>query len=137
MALLLTAPAVAETAVDPSMGPWWQAPTVELTFQPQENDATDPAGFLLPIVDLDRSRQGYRISLSSSHVMAGETRPLPECATAGSVEPIGAGRFVGEAGRFGRVLLNDLGGGVVRIDFERVEGCARSGRYLAVWAAPH
>ena len=137
LALLLAGPAAAETDVDPALGPWWKAPSIQLTFQPEEGDGAEPAGFLLPIVDLERSGGGYRVSLTSQRVLPEETRALPECEASGSAGGVGAGRLVGEAGRYGRILLSDQGGGVVRIDFERTEGCARSGRYLATWTAPH
>lgn len=137
VAMLSAGSAAAETDVDPSLGPWWKAPSIQLTLQPEDGDGADPAGFLLPIVDLERSGTGYQVALTSRRVLAGETRPMPECETSGSAGPAGDGRLVGEAGRYGRILLSDLGDGIVRIDFERTEGCARSGRYVATWTAPH
>ncbi|GJD91578.1 hypothetical protein BHAOGJBA_5126 [Methylobacterium hispanicum] len=110
---------------------------MQLAFQPEESDGTGTGSFLLPFVDLDRTGDGYRVSLTSQRVTPDETLPMPECETSGSAGVVGAGRLVGEVGRYGRILFSDQGGGVVRIDFERTEGCARSGRYLATWTAPH
>ena len=110
---------------------------MQLAFQPEESDGTDTGGFLLPFVDLDRTAGGYRVSVTSQRVKSDETLPMPECETSGTAGVVGAGRLVGEVGRYGRILLSDQGGGVVRIDFERTEGCVRSGRYLATWTAPH
>lgn len=135
---LLTAPARSDPA-DPTSGPWWKAPDVFLSFQPEDADEASAGGFLVPFLHLEREGggEGYRLSVSSRRVMAAETVDLPDCQEVGTARVKEAGGAGGIAGRFGKVELRDLGDGIVDVVFERSGGCVRNGRYLATWTAPH
>ena len=137
-ATLSAAPALSDPA-DPTSGPWWKAPDVFLSFQPQDVDDPSTGGFLVPFVHLEREggEDGYRITINSRRVMAAETRDLPECDLAGTGVARPSGGVSGRADRLGGIELRDVGDGIVEITFERDGGCARNGRYLATWTAPH
>jgi hypothetical protein len=134
---LCAAPALSDPA-DPTSGPWWKAPDVFLSFQPEDADEGSAGGFLVPFLHLEREGgEAYRLTVSSRRVMAAETVDLPDCEEVGTARANEAGGAGGTAGRFGRVDLRDLGDGIVQVSFERNGGCVRNGRYLATWTAPH
>lgn len=142
LALAMAAASLAATPVrsdqaDPTAGPWWKAPEVFLSYQAEDADGTRPGGFLLPFVHLERRADGYRLSMTSRRVLPAETRELPECDLAGTATSGPAGTIAGHLDRLGGVEIRDLGNGVVAIAFERQDDCARNGRYLATWTAPH
>lgn len=134
---LFAVPASSDPA-DPSSGPWWRAPDVFLSFQPEDADEASPGGFLVPFLHLERAGTGeaYRLTVNSRRVMAAETVDLPACEEVGTAAA-GESGVRGAAGRFGKVDLRDLGDGIVEVVFERNGGCVRNGRYLATWTAPH
>lgn len=134
---LCAAPARSDPA-DPTSGPWWKAPDVFLSFQPEDADEASTGGFLVPFLHLEREgREAYRLTVSSRRVMAAETVDLPDCEEVGTASANEVGGAGGTAGRFGRVDLRDMGDGIVQVSFERNGGCVRNGRYLATWTAPH
>lgn len=137
-ATLTAAPARSDPA-DPTSGPWWKAPDVFLSFQPEDADGAATGGFLVPFLHLEREGgdDDYRLSISSRRVMAAETRDLPECDLAGTAAAKPSGGVSGRADTLGGVEMRDLGGGIVEITFDRTGGCVRNGRYLATWTAPH
>lgn len=50
---LCAAPALSDPA-DPTSGPWWKAPDVFLSFQPEDADEGSAGGFLVPFLHLER-----------------------------------------------------------------------------------